>query len=129
MLVRLKISDDLWLEEEVESEASAFKTAARLTEIFKHDACGKCGNRNVKFVCRKDSEDNDWLEVVCQDFNCRAKLIFGQTKKGGQVYPKTRWDKLSEKQQEARQDEKEYADSHKGFLPDGGWFQFKPESS
>lgn len=125
MLVRQLVSNGVWLEEEVSTEAEAFKMLSRMREVFHHPKCGKCGCTDVAYVCRKDSDDNDWLEVVCQNHNCRAKLIFGQTKKGGQIYPKTRWDNLSEKQQEQREDEKEYAEAHRGFLPNGGWFQYK----
>jgi len=127
MIVRLKINDDLWMEEEAEKEVDAFKIASRLNEVFKHDCCGKCGNRKVNFVCRKDKDENDWLEIVCQDFlKCGAKLVFGQTKgKGGEIYPKTRWNNLSETQQEQRKDEHDYAEKHNGYLPNGGWFIFK----
>lgn len=81
----------------------------------------------MKFVCRHDSSENDWLEVVCKD--CRAKVIFGRTKKGGQIYPKIRWDQLSEKQKEQRANEKAYADKNRGFLPQRGWFVYKPPAS
>ena len=127
MLIKLKISDDLWIEEEADKEVDTFKAAARLTEIFKHDKCGRCHKKNVKFVCRKDKEDNDWLEIVCKD--CSAKLVFSTVKgKGGEIYPKTRWNHLSETQAKQRSDEKEYADSHNGWLPNNGWFFYKKQS-
>ena len=100
---------------------------ARVQEVFQHQSCGKCSSPNVKFVCRHDSSENDWLEVVCKD--CRAKVIFGRTKKGGQIYPKIRWDQLSEKQKEQRANEKAYADKNRGFLPQRGWFVYKPPAS
>ncbi len=127
MLIKLKISDDLWIEEEADKEVDAFKAAARLTEIFKHNQCGRCNNKNVKFVCRKDKEDNDWLEIVCQNFkDCGAKLVFSTVKgKGGAIYPKTRWNHLSETQSNQRSDEKDYADSHNGWLPNSGWYIYK----
>ena len=52
--------------------------------------------------------------------------MFGITKKGGQIYPKIKWDQLSEKQKEQRINEKTYAEKHRGYLPDGGWFVYKP---
>jgi RNase P subunit RPR2 len=123
MLVRVKINDSLWLEEEVTQEVEAFKAAARLTEIFQHPTCGKCNSKNVQFVCRKDSSENDWLEIVCQE--CFAKLVFSQTKKGGLVYPKKRWDDLSVTQKESRADEEAHAEDNRGYLPNGGWYHFK----
>ena len=127
MRARIKASNDLWFEADAETEEELFKQVARVQEIFQHNTCGKCSSQNVKFVCRFDSSENDWLEIVCQD--CRAKLIFGRTKKGGQIYPKIRWDQLSEKQKEQRVNEKVYADKNRGFLPQRGWFVYKPPAS
>ena len=124
MLVRIKVNDNVWIEETVDKEVDAFKALSRITEVFQFNHCGACNKKNIKFVCRKDKDDNDWLEIVCQD--CRAKLIFGQTKgKGGEIYPKTRWNNLSETQQQQRAEEKDYADKHYGYLPNGGWFHYK----
>jgi len=126
MLARIRITDSIWIDVDSEREVDLFKGMARVQEIFQHDRCGKCKNSDVKFVCRQDSDDNDWLEIVCQSLQCRAKLIFGQTKgKGGEIYPKHRWNLLSETQQKQRSDEEEYAEQHSGFLPNGGWFIYK----
>jgi len=78
-------------------------------------------------VCRKDSSDNDWLEIVCENWtDCGAKLVFGQTKgKSGDIYPKIRWNNLSATQKEQRADEEEWADKHGGYLPNGGWYIFR----
>ena len=124
MKARIKANDNLWFDVEAEQEDELFKQIARVQEIFQHNGCGACGSFNIKFVCRLDSSDNDWLEITCQD--CRAKLIFGRTKKGGLIFPKIKWDQLSEKQQEQRINEKSYADKHRGYLPDKGWFIYKP---
>ena len=126
MKARIKATDNLWFDVEAEQEDELFKQIARIQEIFQHNGCGACGSFNIKFVCRLDSSDNDWLEITCQD--CRAKLIFGRTKKGGLIFPKIKWDQLSEKQQEQRINEKSYADKHRGYLPDKGWFIYKPKS-
>ena len=83
---KLKVTDNLWIEEEAEQEDELFKKIARVQEIFQHEGCGNCGAPNFKFVCRLDSSENDWLEITCQD--CRAKLIFGRTKKGNLIFPK-----------------------------------------
>ena len=125
MKARIKATDNLWFDVEAEQEDELFKQIARIQEIFQHQACGGCGSINIKFVRRLDSSDNDWLEITCQD--CRAKLIFGRTKKGGLIFPKIRWDQLSEKQQEQRINEQPYADKHRGYLPDKGWFIYKPK--
>ena len=124
MKAKIKANDNLWFDVEAEQEDELFKQVARVQEIFQHDGCGACRCANVKFVCRLDSSDNDWLEITCQE--CRAKLIFGRTKKGGLIFPKIKWDQLSEKQQEQRINEKIYADKHHGYLPDKGWFIYKP---
>ena len=125
MKARIKTTENLWFDVEAAQEADLFKQIARVQEIFQHDGCGNCGSPNFKFVCRLDSSENDWLEITCQD--CRAKLIFGRTKKGNLIFPKIRWDQLSEKQKEQRCDESDYAESHRGYLPNKGWFIYKPK--
>ena len=127
MRCRIKATNDLWFEVDAESEDDLFKQISRVQEVFSHSNCGKCSSPNVKFVCRHDSSENDWLEVVCKD--CRAKVIFGRTKKGGLIYPKIRWDQLSEKQKEQRINEKTYADNNRGYLPDKGWFIYNPNAA
>ena len=126
MKARIRATEGLWFDVEAEQEDELFKQIARVQEIFQHNGCGACGSPNIKFVCRLDNSDNDWLEITCQD--CRAKLVFGRTKKGGLIFPKIKWDQLSEKQKEQRINEKAYADKHRGYLPDNGWFIYKPKS-
>ena len=127
MKANVRATPDLTFQVDAETEEELFKQVARVQEVFQHQSCGKCSSPNVKFVCRHDSSENDWLEVVCKD--CRAKVIFGRTKKGGQIYPKIRWDQLSEKQKEQRANEKAYADKNRGFLPQRVWFVYKPPAS
>ena len=127
MKANVRATPDLTFQVDAETEEELFKQVARVQEVFQHQSCGKCSSPNVKFVCRHDSSENDWLEVGCKD--CRAKLIFGRTKKGGQIYPKIRGDQLSEKQKEQRANEKAYADKNRGFLPQRGWFVYKPPAS
>ena len=127
MKANVRATPDLTFQVDAETEEELFKQVARVQEVFQHQSCGKCSSPNVKFVCRHDSSENDCLEVVCND--CRAKVIFGRTKKGGQIYPKIRWDQLSEKQKEQRANEKAYADKNRGFLPQRGWFVYKPPAS
>ena len=125
MKANVRATPDLTFQVDAETEEELFKQVARVQEVFQHQSCGKCSSPNVKFVCRHDSSENDWLEVFCKDG--RAKVIFGRTKKGGQIYP--RWDQLSEKQKEQRANEKAYADKNRGFLPQRGWFVYKPPAS
>ena len=127
MKANVRATPDLTFQVDAETEEELFKQVARVQEVFQHQSCGNCSSPFVKFVCRHDSSENDWLEVVCKD--CRAKVIFGRTKKGGQIYPKIRWDQLSEKQKEQRANEKAYADKNRGFLPQRGWFVYKPPAS
>ena len=127
MKARIKATDNLWFDVEAEQEDELFKQIARTQEIFQHKSCGQCESIDIKFVCRLDSLSNDWLEVACK--SCRAKLIFGRTKKGGLIFPKIKWDQLSTKQQEHRINEKSYADKNRGYLPDRGWFIYKPKPS
>ncbi len=123
MKTHIKVTDSLSFEIEADTEDDTFKSIARVQEVFNNSTCGKCKSSNTHYMCRHDSKDNDWLEVVCKD--CRAKIIFGRTKKNGQIYPKVKWSQLSEKQQEQRANEEAYADKHYGYLPDNGWFLYK----
>ena len=125
MKARVKATDDLWFEIEGDQEDEVFKQIARVQEIFQHKGCGACQSRDIKFICRLDSSDNDWLEVGCKTW--RAKLVFGRTKKGGLIFPKIKWDQLSEKQKEQRANEKSYADKNRGYLPDLGWYIYRPK--
>ena len=125
MKARVRATDDLWVESEGDQEDAVFKQIARVQEIFQHKGCGACQSTNIKFICRLDSSSNDWLEVGCK--TCRAKLVFGRTKKGGLIFPKIKWDQLSEKQQEQRANEKSYADKNRGYLPDNGWYIYRPK--
>ena len=121
----VKGSENLSFEVSADTEPELFKQIARVQEVFAIQCCGKCKNSNIKFSVRSAAKKSKWLEVTCQDFNCRAKLVYSTTEDGDLVYPKIRWDNLSEAQKEQRSDEQEYADSHNGFLPNGGWFIFK----
>jgi len=131
MKVKLRVNDDIWVEADADKEVDGFKSLSRLIEVFKHDKCGKCGCTDIRFVCRQDKDENDWLEIVCNDFKeCGAKLIFGQKKgKEGVIYPKIRWNNLSETQQKERSDEEKYSEEHFGFLPNKGWFIYKRKQS
>jgi len=126
MQANIKVTDNLWIEAEVgDQEVDLFKALSkveRLKDILGSTKCGKCNNPHIKYVCRPDSDDNEWLEIACKSYKCRAKLIYGQAKKGGVVYPKIKWKDLSKTQQEQRIEEKAHADANNDYLPNGGWF-------
>ncbi len=123
----IKISPNLSFLVDGEEEAELFKGISRVTELFSSTKCGKCKSDKIKYVCRKDSNDNNWLELACQEVGCRAKLSYGVTKKGGYIYPKVRFSQLSYTVQAERTECQAYADQHNGWLPSGGWFIFKPK--
>ena len=107
MKARLKATDELWFEVDGETEEELFKQISRVQEVFQHQACGACGSTHVKFVCRLDSSDNDWIEIVCQ--SCRAKLIFGRTKKDQSLFPRRK-------------------DVDGNWLDNGGWTKYDPNA-
>ena len=108
-----------------EEENVLFKEISRVQELYAHNKCGVCGGEDVSFRCRIDKDENEWLEITCNNMSCRAKLPFGTTKKGGRIFPKLRWNNLSETQQQQRSDAQEYADKHNGYLPNNGWFIYQ----
>lgn len=121
----IKVDSNLSFQVEEENESELFQGIARVQELFSSTQCGKCKSRNIRYVCRKDSSDNPWLELVCRESKCRAKLSFGKTKKGDFIYPKTRFSHLSETVQAERPECQAYAESHNGWLPNNGWSIYK----
>lgn len=128
MKAQVKVTNGIFIEVDESNERDLFKGIARTQEVFDHACCGKCKSAKISFVCRKDKDDNDWYEMVCQDLNCRAKLPFGVTKKGGQLFAKNRADKLSDTQKSERPEDCKYAEEHNGFLPNNGWYVYKKRS-
>jgi ribosomal protein L40E len=122
----VRLTDKLAMEVSGEDEIEIFKSISRAQEIFSFNQCGKCDSTEVRFVARQDKDENDWLEIVCQ--KCYAKLPFGMTKKGKKIFPKLRWDNLSETQQKERSNEEAPAKSHNGFLPNSGWYNYKKKN-
>ncbi len=115
----IKLNNNLEFNVAADDEVSLFKELARAQEVFAFSQCGKCNSPDIRFQCRQDKDENDWLELVCN--KCRAKLPYGVTKKGGRIYPKVRWNHLSETQQQERKEE----ETPSGWLPNGGWFIYK----
>ena len=121
----VKASNSLAFEVTADTEPELFKQVARVQEVFSVGKCGRCGCPETKFVVRTAAKKSKWLEVVCLDINCKAKLVYSTTEDNNFVYPKTRWDHLSDAQKEQRADEQEYAEKHNGFLPNNGFFKYK----
>lgn len=120
---RVKATNSLWFDVTADTEPELFKSIARVQEIFAVSCCGNCGSEDVRFVVRSAAKKSKWQEIVCQ--KCHAKLLYSTTEEGDLIYPKTRWNHLSEAQREQRADEEDYAEKHNGFLPNGGWFIYK----
>ena len=68
-----------------ETQKDLFKQLSSFQEIFDESACGKCDSSNLKFTVRVIDE-NEYYEIRCSD--CGARLEFGQTKKGGALFPR-----------------------------------------
>ncbi len=64
-----------------------FKQIAAIDEIFNAEhQCGLCQSTDLRFVVRTVDE-NDYYELRCK---CGGRFQFGQTKKGGSLFPKRR---------------------------------------
>lgn len=62
-----------------------FERLSEVQEVFGQGKCGACQSEDVKFVVR-EVDGNKFYEVVCNA--CRAKLGFGQHKKGNTMFPR-----------------------------------------
>jgi len=122
---RIKATNDLWFDVTAETEPELFRGIARIQEVFAVKCCGKCKNTDVKFVVRAASKKSQWLEVVCQNRSCNAKLVYSSTEDLSKVYPKITWNSLSVAQKASRAEEEKYAEAHNGYLPDNGWYVYK----
>lgn len=91
------------------NQKEVFKQLAAFEEVFTETVCKKCGGSDTRFVVR-NVEDNDFYEMRCENLNCRAKLEFGQHKKGGTLFPKRK-------------------DDEGNFLPDNGWTVWMPDGA
>ncbi len=94
MKVKVKLSENVIVEADGANTLEVFEQLAQLTEIFGEQYCGKCegkNNKGLKYVLRKSSDKSKkkeykYFELHCQDFECRAKLHFGQSEDF--VFPK-----------------------------------------
>lgn len=127
--VFFKVNDRLTVKAEGENIAELFSSLSELQQVFSENKCGVCGG-DFTFAVRKVDAGKGkfftYYECRCTNTKCRAKLSFGQTE-GGVLYPKRKWDQLSDGEKEQRKDEKEHADKSWGYLPNHGWNKYKPE--
>lgn len=86
MQVEYKVSDKITLSDEADTQVEAFKILAAWEEIYGPRECGLCKS-DVYYRVRKNKDEDEFPEVVCKNFNCKAVLALGQHKKGGGLYP------------------------------------------
>lgn len=129
MKAQIKARPNLIVEIEGDDEAELFENISSAEETFVHVACGCCGNSDLRYVVRKDDEENKYYELHCKNIQCRARLPFGVQKKGGGLYPKRRWDSLSPGEKEKRKDDEAYAKNHGGYLDKNGWYKYVPDKN
>lgn len=101
----IKVNDKLTLKVSAEGQKELFKNLSTVQEIFGENACGMCGDTNIKYVVRT-VDDNDYFENRCG--KCGAVLSYGQHKKGGTIFPKRR-------------------DSDGNYLENRGWHKYVPK--
>ena len=111
MKVQVKVSPNVIIIAEGEKQTDVFKELASMQEIF-GNTCGRCQGTDTQFVVRT-VEENDYFEVRCRNLKCKAVLSFGQTKKGGSLFP-----------HKTKNDE----DGKKSYLPYGGWLVYNPQT-
>jgi hypothetical protein len=113
--VDLKVSSTVTISAEADKPTELFEQISLLQEVFSHDKCGKCGEKNLRYIVRTDSDKNKYYELQCQ--SCYAKLTFGQNKDNlGRLYPRRKeTDKKSIMQGKLEKDAK---------LPDNGWVRY-----
>ena len=87
------------------TQTEMFEEIAKIQEVF--DAateCGVCKSKEFRFQVRV-VDDNKYYEFVCLNQECRARLAFGQHKKGGSIYVKRK-------------------DKEGKWIPNGGWVKW-----
>ena len=87
MKFEMKVSPKIIITLEGSTEAELFEQISSVQEVFGQSMCQRCQSDNFRFITRV-VEDNKYYEMHCQNPGCRARLSFGQNKKGGTLYPK-----------------------------------------
>lgn len=88
MQIQYKVNDSVTLIEEADTQVEAFKVLSGIHEVFGVQECGVCQASVYPRV--RVVEDNAYHEMVCSNYKCKATLAYGQTKKGGFLFPKRR---------------------------------------
>lgn len=97
-------------EVEGETAKALFTQLASIQEVFDAETtCGMCGGNAIRLLARK-VDDFDFYELACQNEQCRARFQYGQSKKGGALFPKRK-------------------DDDGKWLPKGGWSRYQPEGA
>jgi hypothetical protein len=120
MQAQLKVSPNVIVTAQGDTQADVFRQLAEMQEIFGQAKCGKCGCTELRFVVR-EVDGNSFYELRCTNKECRAVLTFGQNRDGakkGNLFPHVR-------------------ENTKGtimgltpgdWLPDGGWLRYNSET-
>lgn len=96
--------------------AGVWKEVAAFQEVFEHAACGKCGNKNIRFSVRNSEAKQGknkgktftYYELRCT--KCGAKKTFGMLDDGSQnLFPRSK-------------------DEEGNYLPNGGWVKYNPDT-
>ena len=120
MKVQVKVSPKVFIEGQGDTHTAVFEELASLQEVFgEFHKCRKCGGEALRFVVRMDKDDNKYYEIHCQNRSCRAKLSYGQHKKGGGLYPR--------RKETDKQNVMGGAVEAGAYLPDNGWIKWNKE--
>ena len=115
-----KVNSSFIVEAEGDNIVELWEELAKLQEVFEEASCGCCSKTNLRFVVRQNADEDKFYELHCKD--CYARLVFGATKKGKGLYPKRRWDALSDSEKKNRADQED--DCKNGYLPNRGWYKW-----
>jgi hypothetical protein len=119
MRATVRVTPVLSLDVEGETAKGLFKGIAEAQATFEDSACGACNGTDIRYVVRQ-VDSNEFYEVHCQNFKCRAKLSYGHNKDGKTMYPKRY-------EVDNKGKAKKTADGKTVYLPNKGWTIYKPE--
>ena len=78
------------IEVEGEKVRDIFAKIANVQEIFEAEShCGLCGSTNIRFQHRT-VEKYKYYEMACNEPKCNSRFQFGQSREGGELFPKRR---------------------------------------
>lgn len=106
MKLTVKLNENLVVEVDGSNQREAFEELANAQEVFGNIECKKCKKNNLKYQVRTNPDNDKFYEIVCLD--CFAKLSFGCTKKGSNLFPKRK-------------------DTDGKYFNDGGWLKWNKE--